>query len=169
MPGSDRIHSLVLDLLEWIDGEPRPYVEVLEAWRTSCPRLPVWEEANGPRLHQAPPFGREQAGRVGLRQRRPLPEHAAPGIAVKGTILDDYHGTLRTLDCFATLAGRSASTATAASSPATARRSAWTCRCGHAPTRASAPAPTDTPWRRARRRSSPNRSTPHIGYVTRDE
>ena len=88
---------------------------------------------------------------------------------MKVTILDDYHGTLRTLDCFATLAGRSASTATAASSPATARRSAWTCRCGHAPTRASAPAPTDTPWRRARRRSSPNRSTPHIGYVTRDE
>ena len=25
---------------------PRPYAEVLEAWGTSCPRLPVWEEAN---------------------------------------------------------------------------------------------------------------------------
>ena len=24
----------------------RPYDEVLDAWRTSCPRLPVWEEAN---------------------------------------------------------------------------------------------------------------------------
>jgi len=46
MPGSDRIDSLVLDLLEWIGGEPRPYAEALEAWRTSCPRLPVWEEAN---------------------------------------------------------------------------------------------------------------------------
>ena len=38
--------SLVLDLLEWMGGEPRPYAEVIEAWRTSCPRLPVWEEAN---------------------------------------------------------------------------------------------------------------------------
>jgi hypothetical protein len=38
--------SLVLDLLEWIGPTPRPYAEVLEAWRTSCPRLPVWEEAN---------------------------------------------------------------------------------------------------------------------------
>jgi hypothetical protein len=38
--------ALILDLLEWIGPEPRPYIEVIEAWRTSCPRLPVWEEAN---------------------------------------------------------------------------------------------------------------------------
>ncbi len=43
---SDPIASLVLDLLEWIGPEARPYAEVMEAWRTSCPRLPVWEEAN---------------------------------------------------------------------------------------------------------------------------
>ena len=46
MPGSDPVDSLVLDLLEWIGAAPRPYAEVLDAWRTSCPRLPVWEEAN---------------------------------------------------------------------------------------------------------------------------
>jgi hypothetical protein len=39
------VDSLVLDLLAWIGPEPRPYAEVLEAWRTSCPRLPVWETA----------------------------------------------------------------------------------------------------------------------------
>lgn len=44
--GDSTIDSLVLDLLEWIGPGPRPYTEVLEAWRTSCPRLPVWEEAN---------------------------------------------------------------------------------------------------------------------------
>ena len=37
--------SLVLDLLEWIAPQPRPYDEVMAAWRTSCPRLPVWEDA----------------------------------------------------------------------------------------------------------------------------
>jgi D-3-phosphoglycerate dehydrogenase len=42
----DTVDALVLDLLEWIGSEPRPYAEVLDAWRTSCPRLPVWEEAN---------------------------------------------------------------------------------------------------------------------------
>lgn len=42
---ADPLDALILDLLEWIGPEPRPYSEVIEAWRTSCPRLPVWEEA----------------------------------------------------------------------------------------------------------------------------
>jgi hypothetical protein len=42
----DPVEPLILDLLEWIGPRPRPCAEVLEAWRTSCPRLPVWEEAN---------------------------------------------------------------------------------------------------------------------------
>jgi hypothetical protein len=36
---------LVLDLVEWIAREPRLYAEVIEAWRTSCPRLTIWEDA----------------------------------------------------------------------------------------------------------------------------
>jgi D-3-phosphoglycerate dehydrogenase / 2-oxoglutarate reductase len=43
---SDPIDALILDLLEWIGPGARPYAEVMDAWRTSCPRLPVWEEAN---------------------------------------------------------------------------------------------------------------------------
>jgi hypothetical protein len=43
---SDTVDALILDLLEWMGPEPRPYAEVLEAWRTSCPRLAVWEDAN---------------------------------------------------------------------------------------------------------------------------
>ena len=42
---TDTVDALVLDLLEWIAPRPRPYAEVIETWRTSCPRLPVWEEA----------------------------------------------------------------------------------------------------------------------------
>jgi hypothetical protein len=42
----DPVEPLIVDLLEWIGPRPRPYAEVVEAWRTSCPRLPVWEEAN---------------------------------------------------------------------------------------------------------------------------
>ena len=42
---SDPVDALILDLLEWIGPAPRPDTEVLDAWRTSCPRLPVWEEA----------------------------------------------------------------------------------------------------------------------------
>jgi hypothetical protein len=36
---------LILDLVEWVAVKPRPYAEVMDAWRTSCPRLPVWEDA----------------------------------------------------------------------------------------------------------------------------
>jgi hypothetical protein len=43
---SETVEPLILDLLEWIGPAPRPYPEVIEAWRTSCPKLPVWEEAN---------------------------------------------------------------------------------------------------------------------------
>jgi D-3-phosphoglycerate dehydrogenase len=42
---ADTVDALIFDLLEWI-GPGRPYGEVMDAWRTSCPRLPVWEEAN---------------------------------------------------------------------------------------------------------------------------
>lgn len=42
----DPVEALIVDLLEWIGPDARPYAEVMDAWRTSCPRLPVWEEAN---------------------------------------------------------------------------------------------------------------------------
>jgi hypothetical protein len=42
----DPVDALILDLLEWIAKDERSYTDVMEAWRTSCPRLPVWEEAN---------------------------------------------------------------------------------------------------------------------------
>lgn len=42
---SDSIEPLILDLLEWVGPRGRDYREVIDVWRTSCPRLPVWEEA----------------------------------------------------------------------------------------------------------------------------
>ena len=36
---------LTLDLLRWLAAEPRTYAETMEAWRTSCPRLTIWEDA----------------------------------------------------------------------------------------------------------------------------
>jgi D-3-phosphoglycerate dehydrogenase len=40
------VEALILDLLEWLAAADRSYAEVMDEWRTSCPRLPVWEEAN---------------------------------------------------------------------------------------------------------------------------
>ena len=37
--------ALTLQFLAWIGEGPQPYAEVMEAWRTSCPKLSVWEDA----------------------------------------------------------------------------------------------------------------------------
>ena len=43
---TDTLESLILDLLAWLAARDRSYEEVMDAWRTSCPKLPVWEDAN---------------------------------------------------------------------------------------------------------------------------
>ena len=42
----DPIDVLILDLLEWIAPKSKAYSEVMDAWGTSCPHFPVWEEAS---------------------------------------------------------------------------------------------------------------------------
>jgi len=36
-----------LELLDWVASRPRTYPETIDAWRTSCPRLTIWEDAVG--------------------------------------------------------------------------------------------------------------------------
>ena len=80
----ETVDALLLDLLEWVGPGARPYDEVLEAWRTSCPRLPVWEEAHARRFlvrHRAEGAGERislsAAGTAYLAAHRPQPP-AAP-------------------------------------------------------------------------------------------
>ena len=75
---TNTVDALILDLLEWIGPKPRAYAEVMEAWRTSCPRLPVWEEANArgfvDRQHEqgkAAMVSVTASGRAFLNQHRP--------------------------------------------------------------------------------------------------
>jgi len=37
--------DLTFDLLSWIDCRTRSYAETIEAWKTSCPQLSVWDDA----------------------------------------------------------------------------------------------------------------------------
>jgi hypothetical protein len=39
------VSALTLALLEWVGDGPRCYGETMEAWRTGCPRFPIWEDA----------------------------------------------------------------------------------------------------------------------------
>ena len=45
MSTAANLDPLIRDLVEWCAKEPRACAEVIEAWRTSCPRLTVWEDA----------------------------------------------------------------------------------------------------------------------------
>ena len=55
---------LTLQFLAWIGEAPRGYGEVMDAWRTSCPRLSIWEDALGAGLVTV------EDGRCAMRERR---------------------------------------------------------------------------------------------------
>ena len=73
--------ALTAQLLEWIGNEPRNYTETMEAWRTSCPRLTIFEDALSEGLLERVPSNSMKdaqvqvtaAGRARLSGR--LPEH----------------------------------------------------------------------------------------------
>jgi hypothetical protein len=72
----DAVEALIVDLLEWVAIRERTYDEVMSAWRTSCPRLPVWEDANDrglittELLHGRSIVRLTSAGRTALDRRR---------------------------------------------------------------------------------------------------
>ena len=69
--------ALVLDLVEWIGREPGLYCEVIETWRTSCPRLTIWEDAvDRGYVTRQPVAGRR--ARRDHRKRRQIPARARP-------------------------------------------------------------------------------------------
>jgi DNA-binding PadR family transcriptional regulator len=77
------VDALLLDLLEWLTGRERSYEEVMDAWRTSCPKLPVWEEANDRGLIEREEAGGRSvvkispSGRALLERRRPSPKESS--------------------------------------------------------------------------------------------
>jgi hypothetical protein len=76
---------LILDLLEWLAARDRTYQEVIDLWRTSCPRLPVWEDARDRGFVAQENFsGREvvkitSAGFAFLQQGKHRKDPAPPG------------------------------------------------------------------------------------------
>jgi hypothetical protein len=54
--------ALVLELLAWLAARQRTYSETMEAWRTSCPRMTVWEDASANGLVTVVPGDEENGG-----------------------------------------------------------------------------------------------------------
>jgi len=73
---TDAVESLVLDLLEWVADRERSYEDVMDAWRTSCPRFPIWEDATD----------------RGLLTKRYVNGHSVVSISTSGLALLKLHG-----------------------------------------------------------------------------
>ncbi len=79
------MESLVLDLIEWLARKDRSYEETMDAWRTSCPKLTVWEDANDlgfVRVERTSVRVTDE-GLAFLRRRRPQPASAPACTGVK--------------------------------------------------------------------------------------
>jgi D-3-phosphoglycerate dehydrogenase len=92
--------TLTLEFLNWIAERPRTYEETMAAWRTSCPRASVWEDASSGGLVRLG-GGDPNAERVCLT---PLGRATRDRRPITVSILDDYFDTLHGLPCFAKLA-----------------------------------------------------------------
>jgi hypothetical protein len=44
-PAAVELEAGTKDLLTWLAAGSRSYAETMDAWRTHCPRLAVWEDA----------------------------------------------------------------------------------------------------------------------------
>ena len=53
--------ALLLELLTWIEERPRTYAEAIDAWRSNCPRHPVWDDAVAAGLVRVVREGRNQS------------------------------------------------------------------------------------------------------------
>jgi hypothetical protein len=88
---ADTLTPLIADLLEWLARGPRTYDDVMDAWRTSCPRLTVWEDAVDSglvtRLHangQPTQIALTEQGRQYLAAQGRYPAAMSATLAAKG-------------------------------------------------------------------------------------
>jgi len=66
---SDPAHALTLQFLAWVAERPRTYADAMEAWRSTCPRLSIWEDAILDGLVEFDGAGTRNESRVVLTQR----------------------------------------------------------------------------------------------------
>jgi hypothetical protein len=84
----DPAHALTLQFLAWVAESPRTYAQAMEAWRSTCPRLSIWEDAILDRLVTFAGGATRNASRVVLtaKGRALLGSNAeVPAARAKGT------------------------------------------------------------------------------------
>ena len=88
---SDSPSLIMIQFLSWVADRPRSYAQTMEAWRTSCPRLSVWEDAVIANLVRLDEGGRAvkltERGAAVLRQVRNQKTTSAPARSARRAAL----------------------------------------------------------------------------------
>ena len=61
--------ALTLQFLAFVADAERTYAETMEAWRSTCPRMPIWEDAVRDGLVQIQNGGAMKSSRIVLTMR----------------------------------------------------------------------------------------------------
>jgi len=77
---SEPVSLLMREFLAWVASRRRTYPEAMEAWRSSCPRLTVWEDALIDGLIQVEGGGPLRQSEVTLTPRGRAVLEAAQGL-----------------------------------------------------------------------------------------
>jgi hypothetical protein len=72
--------TLTEQFLVWVAARPRTYADAMEAWRSTCPRLSIWEDALGDDLV------RLEAGAGGLSDCRVVLTQRGAAMLVSATV-----------------------------------------------------------------------------------
>lgn len=78
---TDTLDPLIRDLVAWCAHAPRSHADVMDVWRTSCPRFTVWEDA----------LARGLVARVSVPGRGAMVEVTAAGRALIGAAPLPHH------------------------------------------------------------------------------
>ncbi len=65
----ESVSLLMLEFLHWVAARPRTYAEAMEAWRSTCPKQTVWEDALADDLIQVASGSTVQESAVTLTPR----------------------------------------------------------------------------------------------------
>ena len=83
---------IMIQFLQWVADRPRSREDVMDAWRSSCPRFPVWEDARADGLIRQRGGDRgehrvelTERGRAALRRAAILPRSGRGQIAASGS------------------------------------------------------------------------------------
>jgi hypothetical protein len=77
---SDSPSLNMVQFLTWVADRPRTYRQAMDAWRTSCPRLSVWEDAILDELIRIG-NGKDRAVSLTARGRAALEKAKTPAVA----------------------------------------------------------------------------------------